>query len=195
MDTDKEHISEDALSELLKKIPQEEVPAGFTFGLRQKLEDELEHQEKEEQRPVPSWRSLLHMPFVPVLGAAVILALMFVPMLYRPSGTVSVAVYGAGSKKVEVGQVALLRVEFRAAEDLEHVTFKVVLPEGVRFVSAHDVIANSRALAFTGDVKKQKAVVIPVAVRVEQKGRMPITIEASKLGKRKLVLEGRASLE
>mgnify|MGYP001619364668 CR=1 FL=1 len=130
-------------------------------------------------------------PVLAFAAAAVLLFVVVTPLLHKPAGFVSVALYNNTSKKVEVGAIALLRVEFRAAENLEDITFRVELPEGARFVSAHDIIAESKALAFHGDVKKNRSIILPVAVRIVEEGPVPIKVEATKMGSRKIVLQGK----
>jgi hypothetical protein len=196
---DDKQLTEEQLTALFKRVPQEELPEGFAFGMRQKLRDEFENPEQEEKRPDTSWQDIFlgftRRSTLALAGAAMLLMFIAGQIYFKQPGSISVTLYGNRSSNIAVGQVALLRVEFRAARDIEDVTFRVELPEGVKFVSAHEVIANSKALAFRGDVHKKRSIVLPVAVRVEQAGRLPIRVEATKLGKKKIILEGRAAVE
>ncbi|MBU0581034.1 MAG: hypothetical protein KKA19_07640 [Candidatus Margulisbacteria bacterium] len=187
---------EDKVSRLIKMLPEEELPANFSYKLKQRLREEVE-QGHEEVYPEKNWQetffSFLYKPQYALATAVVVILLLLSPILFRPEGSVSVTLYGKESNKLAVGEVALLRVEFKAAKDLEDITFKVELPEGVTFVSAHEVIAESKALAFYGDLKKKKPIVLPVAVRVTEEGRKEIKVKASKLGEKKIILKGEAS--
>lgn len=192
------NIEEEKISKLLKDLPQEELPEGFSFALRQKLKEEIEreHQDQESRNPVGQVRDILfnvfRKPQYALAAAAVLLALVISPMFFRAPGSVSVTLYSQASKQLAVGQVALLRVEFRAAKDINDVTFKIELPDGVMFVSAYDVIAESKALAFHGNLEKQKPIVIPVAIKLTEEGRKVIKVKATELGEKRIVLQGRS---
>lgn len=194
-------IEEEKISKLLKKLPEEELPEGFSLVLHQKLEDAAKNPAEEvysenlwsKLKEMLGGLSILKKPQYALAFAALCLVLIISPLFFRSEGSVSVTLYNNASKQLAVGEIALLRVEFRAAKDLEDIYFLVELPEGVTFVSAHEVIAESRALAFQGDIKKKSPIVIPVAVRMVETGPQKIIVKASRLGEKKIVLRGKSS--
>ena len=191
-------IAEERISELIRKLPEEELPQGFSLALRERLEEEAEHEQNEQESrdPWSKWREVLvsawRVPQYGLVALALLIAMIITPILWPRSGSVSVTLYSHAPRQVNVGEVALLRVEFRAAKDIDDVTFKVELPEGVMFVSAYEVISDSKALAFHGNLEKQKPIVIPVAVRITEEGNKTIRVKATELGEKSIVLKGRS---
>jgi hypothetical protein len=182
---------EEKLHRLFAKLPQEELPEDFSMKLHRKLQKAVAEKEQKSNW-LQELMTILIMPRKLVLvGAMALFLFVLVSPLFKTPDFISVTMYNNNKNNVQVGEVVLLRVEFKAAKDIADVAFKVELPRGVVFVSAHDSIANSKSLAFNGSIKEEKPIVLPVAIRLKEKGKYKIKVEASSLGKKSITISGR----
>jgi|GEM_PF-4141103 len=81
--------------------------------------------------------------------------------------------------QIEVNRIAILNFNIYANRDVEDLTLKIHLPEGLTFVDNGEVEKHGNTIVWKGGAKKGKNV-IPLRVKVVKKGYWEIKIQAQK---------------
>jgi anti-sigma factor RsiW len=160
--------------ELCQRAGAEPLPEGFGFALRQVLA-----QAGPPTRSLPSIIDRLRQQIVArPLGFA--LATAAIAAVLATGATLSwthrqlpatVVTYRVPSSKV-----ALVKIDFVAAQAIEDVAFEITLPDGLRFVSGGELLAE-RSFRFVGKLAPGSNP-IPIAVKGPRAGRYKLIAHA-----------------
>jgi len=142
----------------MKNIAADEVPEGFTYRLKEKIE--MLEEKKEINIVLPS------VAFV--LGAAVVLMAVFLksnirdPVRYiSPDNVATLASYTRGSMLFE-GSPSYLKLDIRSENNLDGVSLRITLPYGLVLSN------NSNKAEWHGDLSKgQNVILLRVKGRAE----------------------------
>jgi hypothetical protein len=162
-----------AVVALCRKAGGEPLPDGFGLRLHQSL--------AQAGRPAPaSWRvrlgeRLRMRPWALAATAAALAACLTLvggrvlhDAWHRPVAAVL--------HQVPASKVALVKVDFVAAQEVEDVLFEITLPDGLRFVSGGSELAE-RSVRFSGRLAAGSNP-IPIAVRGPRAGRYKVIAHA-----------------
>ena len=162
--------------ELCQRAGTEPLPEGFALSLRQAL--------VAAGPPTPTlldrWRQkVAARPLgfalaVAVLAAVVATGATLTVTHHRSPSAVEPVL--AASYRVPSSKVALVKVDFVAAQAIEDVAFEITLPDGLRFVSGGELLAE-RSFRFQGKLAPGSNP-IPIAVKGPRAGRYKLIAHA-----------------
>jgi anti-sigma factor RsiW len=158
---------------LLRRAGGEPLPDDFGWSLRQAL--------LAAGTPAPRFGDRLRAAVAlhPARLAAV--AAAFAALL-ATAATLALVHHGAAapaavaSYQVPQSKVALVKIDFVAAEPIDGVAFEITLPDGLRFVSSGDELA-ARTFRFEGKLRAGSNP-IPIAVKGPRAGRYKVIAHA-----------------
>ena len=159
--------------ELCQRAGTEPLPEGFALSLRQAL--------VAAGPPTPTlldrWRrQVAARPLGFALAVAVMTALVATGTTLTFTRQRAVAPLVAASYRVPTSKVALVKVDFVAAQPIEDVAFEITLPDGLRFVSGGELLAE-RSFRFVGKLAAGSNP-IPIAVKGPRAGRYKLIAHA-----------------
>jgi anti-sigma factor RsiW len=164
---------------LLRRAGSEPLPEGFTLSLHQALVAAG----APERHLLDRVRAAIAMRPVSFAASAAALAAMLATggtfaLLHRPHATATTptAAPVATAYSVPASKLALVKIDFVAAEDIDDVAFEITLPDGLRFVSGGNELAE-RTFRFQGKLAAGSNP-IPIAVRGPRAGRYKVIAHA-----------------
>ena len=159
--------------ELCQRAGTEPLPEGFALSLRQAL--------VAAGPPTPTlldrWRQkVAARPLGFALAVAVMTALVATGTTLTFTRQRAIAPLVTASYRVPTSKVALVKVDFVAAQPIEDVAFEITLPDGLRFVSGGELLAE-RSFRFVGKLAAGSNP-IPIAVKGPRAGRYKLIAHA-----------------
>jgi putative zinc finger protein len=157
---------------LLRRAGSEPLPEGFGLALHQAL--------VAAGPPRRSWldtvrAAIVARPMTFAASAAALAALVAVggtlAWTHRAAPSAAVAVH-----RVPESKVALVKIDFVAEKDIDDVAFEITLPDGLRFVSGGEQLAE-RTFRFQGRLAAGSNP-IPIAVKGPRAGRYKVIAHA-----------------
>jgi anti-sigma factor RsiW len=163
----------EATMSLLRRAGNEPLPEGFGLGLHQAL--------VAAGKPKLGWidrvRAAIALRPVTYAAAAAALAAMLATggtlgWVHRGHSHAPIAV----AHRVPADKLALVKIDFVAEEAIDNVAFEITLPDGLRFVSDGNELAE-RTFRFQGRLEAGSNP-IPIAVRGPRAGRYKVIAHA-----------------